>query len=158
MKRVIMPSIVGLSLVLVHPAAAEELVDAAEPETLVTIIQELGYRAKLDTDGRGDPLIVSSVGGTEFSIQFYGCNELTHAGCKLLLFKVGYDLEDGTTLALINEWNATKLVGRAYLDEESDPWFEMAVNMDGGISRPNFEDTFDWWEVSIEGFEDHIGF
>jgi hypothetical protein len=158
MRKIILPPAAALSLVLAHPAAAAELVDASEPETLVAIIQELGYRAKLETDGLGDPLIVSSVGGTEFSIQFYGCNELTHAACKLLLFKVGYDLDEGTTHAVINEWNATKLVGRAYLDDESDPWFEMPVNMDGGISRPNFEDTFDWWEVSIEGFEDHIGF
>lgn len=25
-------------------------------------------------------------------------------------------------------------------------------------SRENFEDTFDWWEASVDDFEDHIGY
>ncbi len=30
--------------------------------------------------------------------------------------------------------------------------------MAGGVSRANFEDTYDWWEVIQSGFEEHIGF
>jgi hypothetical protein len=139
-------------------AVAEELVDATSPERLVSVIQELGYPAKLATDNLGDPMITSSVGGTDFTLLFFGCTEKDHDRCKLLLFKVGYDLKDGTTMHVVNGWNATKLIGRSFLDDEDDPWLEMAVNMDGGVSRSNFEDTFDWWEVSVEDFESHIGY
>ena len=146
---------VALAALYGVPASAE-LVDATAPGTLVEVIQALGYRAKLDTDALGDPKIVSSVGGTDFSIYFYGCTE--NSACKALLFKVGYDLIDGTTLEVVNDWNETSLFGRAYLDEEGDPWVEMAVNMDGGVARFNFEDTFDWWEVVVGQFETHIDF
>lgn len=141
-----------------NSAVAEEWVDATRPERLVSVIQELGYRAKLESDNLGEPMIRSSVGGTDFSVLFFGCDQKSHDACKLLLFKVGYDLTDGTTLEVINDWNRTKLVGRAYLDDEDDPWLEMTVNLDAGVSRKNFEDTFDWWEVTVEEFESHIGY
>lgn len=138
------------------PSLPAETVDATDPEQLVSIIQQLGYRAVLEADNVGDPLIKSSAGGTEFAIYFYGC---TLGGtCKSLLFKVGYDLANGIALAEIEDWNETTLFGRAYLDDEADPWLEMAVNMDGGVSRKNFEDNYDWWEVIVGEFEDHIDF
>lgn len=139
-----------------HTGAAAQLVDASDPDRLVAIIQALGYRARLDTDRIGDPMIASSVGGTDFNIYFFGCKD--GGGCKSLLFKVGYDLDSGSTLEVVNAWNETSLFGRAYRDEDDDPWLELAVNMDGGVSLFNFQDTFDWWEVVLAEFEDHIGF
>src|SRR5690606_34922028 len=106
--------------------------------------------------GVGDPMIRSSAGGTEFAIYFYGCTD--NVACKFVLFKVGFDLVNGTTDNVVNQWNANALFGRAYLDDEADPWLEMSVNLDGGVSRANFEDSYDWWEVILDGFEDHIGF
>lgn len=138
------------------PALAAETVDAADPAKLVSIIRDLGYRAVLETDGVGDPMITSSVGGTDFSIFFFGCTN--GEDCKTLLFKAGYDLDPGTTLDVVEAWNEGTLYGRAYLDDEDDPWLEMSVNMFGGVSRENFEDTYDWWEVIVGDFEDRIDF
>jgi hypothetical protein len=140
---------------LASPLLADA-VDATDPEALVSVIQTLGYRAILDSDSVGDPMIRSSVGGTDFVIYFFGCTD--GEGCKSLLFKVGYDLEDGTMLDVINDWNEETLFGRAYLDDEADPWLEMSINMDGGVSRRNFEDNYDWWEVILEEFEQRIDF
>lgn len=153
LPSLILASCVGIGAPV---AAAAQLVDATDAERLATIIRDLGYRARLDTDGVGDPLIASSVGGTDFNIYFFGCTD--GAACKSLLFKVGYDLTDGTTLEVVNDWNAMSLFGRAYRDEDGDPWLEMPVNLDGGVSLFNFQDTFDWWEVILEEFEDHIDF
>jgi hypothetical protein len=136
-------------------ASSAEFVDATDPQQLVSIIRELGYRARLTSDNTGDPMISTSVGGTDVSILFFGC--VANADCKTLLFKVGYDLNDGTTLEAVNVWNTENLYGRAYLDDESDPWIEMPVNLFGGITRQNFEDTFDWWDVVVGRFEDHLG-
>lgn len=137
-------------------AAAAETVDATDPQRLASIIRDLGYRAMLTTDNTGDPMITTSVGGTDVSILFFGC--VANADCKTLLFKVGYDLAGGTTLEAVNVWNTENLYGRAYLDDENDPWIEMPVNLFAGVTRENFEDTFDWWEVVVGEFEDHIGF
>lgn len=139
--------------------AAEPLagsLDAKDPEKLASVIRGLGYRATVEQDSVGDPMIRSSASGTDFAIYFFGCTG--NVDCKWLLFKVGYDLANGTTTEAINQWNAETLFGRAYLDDEADPWLEMSVSMDGGVSRANFEDTYDWWEVIMNGFEDHIDF
>lgn len=138
-----------------QPLAAEN-VDATEPDKLARIIRDLGYRAQLDRDGVGDPMIRSSVGGVEFGIYFFGC--MDNADCRTLLFKAGYDLADGATPDVVESWNEDMLFGRAYLDDEGDPWIEMAVNLHGGVSRLNFEDTYDWWEIVLDDFERHIEF
>ncbi len=143
-------------LAVVSAAQAEQNVDATDADVLASIIRDLGYRASVTLDSVGDPLIESSVGGTDVSIFFYGCEKGRQ--CKSLLFKVGYDLIEGTTLDVVNDWNETNLFGRAYLDDENDPWIEMSVNMMGGVSRTNFEDTFDWWDLVVGQFEDHIDF
>jgi hypothetical protein len=133
-----------------------QIVDGSDPAALVDIIQDLGYRATLEVDGEGDPLIRSSVGGTQFALVFYGCSEL-HDGCQILLFKAGYELNDKVGMDVINQWNATRLFGRAYLDDVSDPWIELVLNMQGGVTRTQFEKTFEWWETSVGEFEDEIG-
>lgn len=151
----ILRAVFAAALVAVSSGAfAQDVVDATNPETLADIIRDLGYRAVVKVDGVGDPMIESSVGGTDVAILFFGCVE--HEHCKSLLFKVGYDLEEGTTLDVINEWNAENLFGRAYLDEVRDPWIEMPVNLFEGVTRKNFEDTFDWWDVVVGNFEDFI--
>lgn len=150
----------AIALLLAGAAPAgwgAEIVDASDPDRLRGIIQDLGYRARLDVDNVGDPLIMSSVGGTEFAIVFYGCDESTHDACDFLLFKVGYDLAAGASLDAVNRWNATQLVGRAYLDDVDDPWLEMPVVLERGISRGNFEALFEWWELSVSVFEEQIG-
>lgn len=133
-----------------------EIVDGTDPAALVEIIQDLGYRASLEVDGEGDPLIRSSVGGTQFALVFYGCSD-QHDACQILLFKAGYELDDKVGMDVINQWNATRLFGRAYLDEVSDPWIELVLNMQGGVTRAQFEKTFEWWETSVGEFEDQIG-
>lgn len=145
----------AFTVMLAAPLAAQQ-VDATDPGRLAQIIQNLGYKARVETDSIGDPMLASSAGGTDFSIYFYGCSD--NVACKSVLFKVGYDLSAGTTLENVNEWNETSLFGRAYLDDDMDPWLEMAVNLDGGVSQANFEDTYDWWEVIIQQFEEHIDF
>lgn len=137
-------------------SAAGPFVDATNPGQLASIIQDLGYRAAVDVDGIGDPMIRSSAEGIEFVIYFYNCTD--NAACKFVLFRAGFDLVNGTTDDVVNEWNANALFGRAYLDDEADPWLEMSVNLDGGVSRANFEDSYHWWTVVLGGFKDHIEF
>lgn len=148
------------TLMLMQAADAQsrsKLLDATDPERIAATIQDLGYRARLEIEDDKNTTIYSSVGGTEFVIQFLSCDN-GFAECKVLLFKVGYDLADGTSLETVETFNEQTIIGRAYLDDENDPWLEFSVNLYGGVTRTNFEDTFDWWEVIVAEFENHIEF
>ena len=116
----------------------------------------LGFQAQLDKDNVGDPLIRSSSSGVNFNIYFYGCKK--NKQCQSLQFLAGYDLGEGTTLPALNEWNKGKRFASAYLDDEDDPFLQMDLNTEGGMTPENFEKTFGLWQSLKGEFENHIGF
>jgi hypothetical protein len=89
-----------------------------------------------------------------FSILFYSCED--GKDCKVIQFSAGWNMKNGIPLARIEEWNASKLWGQAYRDEDKDPWLAMTVNLKGGVTVENFDDTVDWWRVVSNDFERHI--
>jgi Putative bacterial sensory transduction regulator len=144
------------TLALAAPAAAQTIVTAENPGALVAIIQALGFQARLEKDSVGDPIIRSASNGADFSIQFYGCTK--NKRCQSLHFSAGYDLEDGASLGTVEEWNEEQRFASAYLDDEDDPFLQMDVNLEGGVTQENFENTFDLWQDLKAAFEDHINF
>jgi hypothetical protein len=161
MKRFAPLGVAVIAALIAQCALADksgELIDATNPKKIASVIQDLGYRAKLEVDDDGDPVIRSGAGGSNFSIQFYGCKEDSNDECDLLLFSTGYDFDEETALETINSWNEQALVGRAYLDDDGDPRFDWAVNMRDGVSRENFEDSIRRWAESLGDFEDHIDY
>src|SRR5262245_63232363 len=148
-------SILMFGLALSVGAQAQTVVSAEDPGALIAIIQDLGFQAKLETDDVGDPVILSSSGGVDFRIYFYECKN--NKRCKSLHFSVGYDLADGSSLDAVQQWNADKRFASAYLDGESDPFLQMDINTDGGITQKNFENTFELWQELKGEFEQFIG-
>jgi len=145
---------VGLALSL--GAEAQTIVSAENPEELASLIRDLGFQAKLEEDSVGDPVIRSSSGGVDFRIYFYDCK--SNKRCKSLHFSVGYDLADGATLAAVQQWNADKRFASAYLDDENDPFLQMDINTEGGITQENFEKSIDLWQSLKGEFEEFIDF
>jgi hypothetical protein len=146
----------AVALAIAAPGAAQSIVSAEDPGEIAAVIQKLGFQAKLEKDGVGDPVIRSSAGGVEFTIYFYDCTN--NRRCKSLHFTAGYDLPDGTTLAAVQQWNADKRFASAYLDDENDPFLQMDINTDGGVTEQNFESSFELWQSLKGEFENHIGF
>jgi len=52
----------------------------------------------------------------------------------------------------INDWNNTKVAGRAFLDDDGDANLEMWVNGFGGRTAEQIADDLDWWEALMEEF------
>jgi len=131
-------------------------VTSHDANDVLKAVQSAGFVATMGTDDDGDPRISSRVSDTKFLIYFYGCED--NKNCKSILIKAGYDLDAGITASKVNEWNRNKRFGKAYIDDEGDPYLEMDVNMDfDGIGDKNFADTLDWWRVTVENFEEFIG-
>jgi hypothetical protein len=148
-------SILLLGVAVSATAEAQTLISAENPTELVAIIQDLGFQAKLETDNVGDPVILSSSNGVDFRIYFYECKN--NKRCKSLHFSVGYDLASGSSLDAVQQWNADKRFASAYLDDESDPFLQMDINTEGGITQQNFEHSFGLWQSLKGEFEQFIG-
>jgi len=130
-------------------AWAQSLIDGSDPQAVLNVARGYGS-ADLDTDSGGDPRIKGRIEGISYTLNFYGCS--SGRNCKSLTFYAGW-VSDRVSLREINEWNRTKRFSRAYLDHEDDPIVELDVNLDGGVSRRNLDDTFDWWKVTVTAFK-----
>ena len=138
------------------PATSTPLITGSSFDTIISTLENNGFSVDMTTDGDGDPLIESTDDNEPFSIHFYGCTN--GKDCEYINFEEGWDLPNGTTPDVIEKWNEDRVWGRAYLDSENDPWVDMSVNLKGGISAENFDDSVSWWWSVIRDFEDHIGF
>ncbi len=137
------------------PATAQTLVDATQVDSIAAIAREYG-EALVEKDNTGDPMISGQIARTNYIVFFYGCTE--GADCTTIQFMSSYTNTDGVDAGVINTWNRDKRFGKAYLDDEGDPVVEMNVNLWSGVHENNLNDTFDWWRVVLESFEEHIGF
>jgi len=144
---------------LAAPAAgAEETIDATDPERILAIAHSFG-EAALTTDNLGDPLIEGRIGEKDYRLLFYGCSE--NRDCKTLMFSAGWERDDRTddrTDEMMADWNREKRFGKAYLDEDGVATVEMNVNLHGGVTRANLDDTIDWWRLVLAEFADYFDF
>ena len=119
----------------------------ADPAVIAGVIKDLGFRAGIKSDSSGNPRITSTSEGVRFSVYFYGCNN--GRGCDSIQFQAGFDFNDPQPQDLVARWNSAKRYTRAVLTENGDPIVRLDVNLDGGVSRANFEDTFNIWTILL---------
>lgn len=133
-------------------ASSTDLIDATDPDEIVNIARGYGS-ATLGMDSVGDPQVTGRIEGNAYTIFFYGCTE--GRDCTNLQFSSGW-ISDRVDIAMINAWNRGNRFARAYLDDEDDPIIEMDVNMEFGVSRRNFDDTFGVWSAVLSSFARYI--
>ena len=56
----------------------------------------------------------------------------------------------------MNAWNLGKRFTKAYTDGKGDPAIEMDVNLAGGVTRRNLEETFSLWTFSMGKFKESL--
>lgn len=136
-------------------AVAGSSVSAAYPETVVNAIQSLGYKAELTVDSYGDPLVRSASEGVNFNLNFYGCDEAGN-DCQHLQFSVAFDVVGGMDYISMNAWNRETTMGKAFLDEESDPVLQHYMISVDGMSSDVFKESFEFWTSTLSDFTDYI--
>lgn len=143
--------LVVLATAAALPAAAQDLVTAADPDSVLEVAKGFGS-AELDTDGQGDPLIRGRIEGRQYSVYFYGCEN--NANCTTLQFWTYIPKTETLTLDAVNEWNSNKRFSTAFIDKDGDVGITYDVNLYGGVSQTNLDDTFDWWRVIMQGAQE----
>ena len=135
-------------------AGAEETIDATGPARILAVVQGYG-EAALTTDNLGDPLIEGRIGEKDYDLFFYDCNE--GRDCKSLTFSATWETDDLTD-EMMAGWNREKRFGKAYLEQDGNATVEMSVNLHGGVTRVNLDDTIDWWRLVLAEFADYFDF
>lgn len=138
------------------PAAAQIMIEAAKPATIVTALQNAGYKAVLDKDDQGEPKITSAANGAKFTIFFYGCEQ--HVACKSIQFYAGYNMKTKPTQQKMNEWNINNRFGTGFIDKDGDPNIEWDVVTDGGMSEKLFAGIVERWTDAMGSFQTFVGF
>lgn len=149
--------VAALAVVALSPAAASAgmLPDGGVTASEVAkALQDKGYRAEVTTGSDGDPLIKSAADGTNFRILFYSCSKAQR--CASIQFVAAFDLDDGMKLSKINSWNQNKRFGRAYLDDDMDPFVEMDVDFEHGATSEAIANNIDTWAAVLPAFKSYI--
>lgn len=135
-------------------APAGPMIDARNAQAILAVLQGLGYRALLNADSDGDPRIDSASQGVNWSMYFYGCTN--GVDCQSVQYSAGFNLRNGIAMQTINTWNRTKRYGKSWIDDENDPYLEMDINLDGGVTEANFRDSLDIWNEILADYLVHI--
>lgn len=139
-------------LTFASSAQAATIIDASSPSAIAEAARGFGS-ASIETDNTGDPKITGRIDGNRYGIFFYGCS--SGKNCKSVQFYAGWAGQK-VSLAAINEWNKSKRYGRAYLDKDNDPMLEMDVNLHGGVTRDNLDNTIDNWATLVKTFKSQV--
>jgi hypothetical protein len=124
-------------------------------QEVASALQAKGYQAEIGRDSGGDPMISSALDGSSYKILFYNCKS---GRCASIQFATAFDMKNGLTLAKVNSWNREKRFGRAYLDDEMDPFVEYDVDMERGATNEAITNAIDVWAAVVPAFKTYVDF
>jgi hypothetical protein len=131
-----------------EPAACPAgLICASDPEGVAEELRKLGYRAELTKHESGDPQIKSAAAGYDYRLNFNDCTANTQ--CRSLGFVIVFADDGKNTLELANTWNRQKRYSQMAVNENGSLAFSYDVTTVGGLTRTNFADVVDWWQVML---------
>jgi hypothetical protein len=158
MKLIALAAGVLLAVAPAVPAwAASGNVTAQDPQSVLSALEDLGYKGDLSKRDNGRAQIAITVKNSPTYIDFYNCDDKM-ADCYTLLFSYGMNLSKGTTLTKANEWNTREINGRIWLDEDDDPWLDYAVVTYDGIPSGTFSQVMQIWEHQVETVKEFFDF
>lgn len=127
------------------------LVFANVPDLLI-LAAEVGS-ARLERDDDGQEYVAGSIDNINYALDVYNCEP----DCADLTFTASFEI-DGITDAMMNEWNATRRFGKAYIRSDGDAVLQIAINTRYGITVETFRDDLVWWETVLIDYVEFIGF
>ncbi len=120
---------------------------ASDPQAVTDELRKLGYRAELTKHESGDPQIVSAAAGYDYRINFNDCT--ANKQCRSLGFVISFADDGKNTLELANTWNRQKRFSQMALNQNGTLAFSYDVTTVGGLTKANFADVVDWWQVML---------
>jgi hypothetical protein len=122
-------------------------------QDVAQVMRGKGYPVEIATAHDGDPLIRSTARGLKFGVFFYECRGAPR--CHAIQFAAGFSAKN-VTPEKIALWNRKKRFGRAYLDDSSEPWVEMDMDLGHGATTEALANDLDRWMVVMDEFSKYF--
>lgn len=153
----IMTAALGAAMALMigaAPALARPVPDAGVTrEEVAEWLTKKGYKAEIHTDDGGEVLISSAIGGVNYDIYFYACN---NKRCASIEYLAGWTPMDDVSLEDVNAWNAKKRYAFGFRDKDLNIWAQYDVDIAPGGSWELMDVSLETWEQLVVSFKAFI--
>jgi hypothetical protein len=106
------------------------------------------------SDGDGQ-WIRAEMNDIVYSISFLNCDD-NGMNCGSVQFRAWWESNGSHDVFGMNQWNRDRRFSAAYMDAEDNATIEFDVNLAGGVTAVNFDDTLQWWEAVLGQFKDMV--
>jgi len=140
---------------LVAPAAAQApelggIITGLDVDRVLTIARSYGPADRRIDDYDNSPWIRAEIDGIVYTISFLNCQD--GQNCSSVQFRAWWTSEGAHTIEQMNQWNRERRFSAAYLDNSGNATIEFDVNLAGGVTAVNFDDTVQWWRAVLREF------
>jgi len=144
--------------ILALPALAQQgpltgVITGADIDRVAAIASAYGPAERQPDDADG-PWIRGEMDSVVYTISFLNCTN--GQNCTSLQFRAWWDTQGDIPVEAMNDWNRERRFSDAYIDERGNATIEFDVNLAGGVTAVNFDDTVQWWQAVLREFESTV--
>ncbi len=146
-------SLVGATcLALSAPAQAQlgGIVTGNDVDRIAELASAYGTAERRFDDIEDGPWIRAEMDEVIYTISFLNCTDGQQ--CTSAQFRAWWTSEGAHTIEAMNQWNRDRRFSKAYLDANDNATIEFDVNLAGGVTAVNFDDTLQWWQAVLNEF------
>lgn len=143
MKRILIALCVIL-LAAPYAANAQDVLRNLSAEDVETLLEDDGYSA---VEILSETSLSVRVNGDHYLLTIFDDGDLQ---LYFALSGTDADVDD------LNEWNRTKRLSRAYIDEEGDPVVESDILADQGITKAQFLNFVNVFKLTTQTFRTFV--
>jgi hypothetical protein len=155
-KGFVMGKLLGLAATLAVTVGALPAHAAVTAQEVARALEAKGHHATITKDDDGDPKVTSSVDDVHLSVFFYGCDHTTR--CTSITFQSAFHVEGGLALEKVNVWNRDKRFLKTWLDKVNDPYCEMDVDAEQGLTPAQLVNAVTLWESHLAEYKGAMDF
>lgn len=146
----------GAALSLPLPALAQlgGVITGLDVDRVAELARAYGPAERQHHDVEVGPWIDAEVDGIFYTISFLNCEN--GANCTSLQFRAWWESGGAHSIEEMNRWNRERRFSKAYLDINGNATLEFDVNLAGGVTAVNFDDTLQWWQVVTAEFVEDV--
>lgn len=135
---------------LAQSPALGGMITGQDVDRIAEIAAAYGTAERRTDEADGSPWIRAEIDGTVYTISFLNCQG--GQNCSSVQFRAWWTSDGAHSIADMNRWNRERRFSDAYLDSSDNATIEFDVNLAGGVTAVNFDDTVQWWRAVLREF------